>query len=125
MSRTVLWFRNDLRLHDNAIVAAAVKAVKDKQCESVVPVYCFDPRMLSDLNVIDRHAHKRFTGHAKIGTHRAQFLMESVNALKAALQAIGSDLFIYYGRPEAVLPGTPPMTRPVQLEWLVPYSHKL
>jgi hypothetical protein len=40
----VLWFRNDLRLHDNAIVAEAVKAVRAKQVDEVVPVYCYDPR---------------------------------------------------------------------------------
>lgn len=105
MSRTILWFRNDLRLHDSSIVAEAVKAVKDKKCESVVPVFCFDPRFTEVANVIDRHPHKRFTGEPKIGKHRAQFLLESVTALKTALQAIGSDLYVYYDRPEVVLPG--------------------
>ncbi len=42
--RMVLWFRNDLRLHDNAIVAEAVKAVRAKQVDEVVPIYCYDPR---------------------------------------------------------------------------------
>lgn len=42
--RVVLWFRNDLRLHDNYIVNQAVQKVKSQQYNEVLPVYCFDPR---------------------------------------------------------------------------------
>lgn len=42
--RVLLWFRNDLRLHDNYTVDAAVQKIKSKQAADVVPVYCFDPR---------------------------------------------------------------------------------
>ncbi len=33
--RAVLWFRNDLRLHDNAIVAEAAQAVKNGKLSEV------------------------------------------------------------------------------------------
>lgn len=42
MKRLILWFRNDLRLHDNPVLNYAVNA-QAKQKE-VVPVFCFDPR---------------------------------------------------------------------------------
>jgi deoxyribodipyrimidine photo-lyase len=37
--RTILvWFRNDLRIHDNEILLEAVR-----KADKVLPVYCFDP----------------------------------------------------------------------------------
>lgn len=103
MPRTLVWFRYDLRLSDNAVVAAAVKAAK--QGHEVVPLFCFDDRFMKIDNVIDQRPGARKTGEPKMGKFRAQFLLESVNALKQALQGIGSDLFIYYDRPERVVPG--------------------
>jgi deoxyribodipyrimidine photo-lyase len=49
--RFIVWFRNDLRIHDNEVLSrvAAYAASKD-----VLPVYCFDPRMVSGLQV---HSH--------------------------------------------------------------------
>ena len=43
MHRIILWFRNDIRLHDNAIIDWVLKqpAVQYKE---VLPVFCFDPR---------------------------------------------------------------------------------
>eukprot|EP00850_Spirogloea_muscicola_P011764 SM000074S21674 [mRNA] locus=s74:210664:213053:- [translate_table: standard] len=35
----IVWFRNDLRIHDNEALAAATK-----ESLAVMPVYCFDPR---------------------------------------------------------------------------------
>ena len=40
--RAVLWFRNDLRLHDNGILAEAAKKIKDGQLNEV--------RTLSSVN---------------------------------------------------------------------------
>ena len=34
----VVWFRNDLRIHDNEALAAA-----NNEALSVLPVFCFDP----------------------------------------------------------------------------------
>lgn len=35
----IIWFRSDLRLHDNEALSTAFR-----EASSVVPVYCFDPR---------------------------------------------------------------------------------
>ncbi len=43
MHRVILWFRNDLRIHDNAVLNWAIKQPKCKQTE-IIPVFCFDPR---------------------------------------------------------------------------------
>jgi deoxyribodipyrimidine photolyase len=101
--RAIVWFRNDLRLADNAIVAAAM--TYHKKGHEIVPIYCFDDRFMSANNVIDRHAHRRIVGEPKMGPFRAQFVMDSVNDLKQSLQKIKSDLIIFYERPENVIPG--------------------
>ena len=44
----ILWFRNDLRIHDNAVLNWAMKQkVEDVE---FVPLYCFDPRFY-DMSV--------------------------------------------------------------------------
>ena len=41
MSKKVVlvWFRNDLRLHDNEVLTEAIA-----KSDLIIPVYCFDPR---------------------------------------------------------------------------------
>jgi len=94
--RVILWFRNDLRLNDNAIVDAAVKMHESGAATEVLPVYCFDHRWFSAT------AYKN--GMLKTGPFRAQFLLESVLDLKTRLRDVGSDLLIAMGPPEKVLP---------------------
>lgn len=84
----VVWFRNDLRIHDNECLTAA-----NNESVSVVPVYCFDPRDYG----------KSTSGFDKTGPYRATFLIESVSDLRNNLQARGSDLVVRIGRPESVL----------------------
>ncbi|XP_041993826.1 blue-light photoreceptor PHR2-like [Salvia splendens] len=84
----VVWFRNDLRIHDNECLTAA-----NNDSVSVLPVYCFDPRDYG----------KSSSGFDKTGPHRATFLTESVADLRRNLQARGSDLVVRIGRPESVL----------------------
>ncbi|KAL1558387.1 1,3-beta-glucanosyltransferase [Salvia divinorum] len=84
----VVWFRNDLRIHDNECLTAA-----NNDSVSVLPVYCFDPRDYG----------KSSSGFDKTGPHRATFLTESVADLRKNLQARGSDLVVRIGRPESVL----------------------
>lgn len=47
-SLTISWFRQDLRLHDNPQLNAAVqqsnRATKNDVSKGIVPLYCFDPR---------------------------------------------------------------------------------
>jgi deoxyribodipyrimidine photolyase len=52
---------------------------------------------------------KRLTADSRVrhtaSRGRAQFLLESVAALKGSLKALGSDLLVAVGRPEDVIPG--------------------
>ena len=84
--RVIVWFRQDLRLHDNEALTDALKCA-----EEVVPVYVFDERWFKGKT--------RF-GFRKTGIHRARFILESVLELKASLQKLGSDLVIRIGKPE-------------------------
>lgn len=95
-NRVVLWFRNDLRLHDNAIIHEAARKVQSGAAEEVLPVFCFDPRWF--------HATKWANGMLKTGPYRAQFLLESVLDLKQRLRGVGSDLLVAMGPPEEVIP---------------------
>ncbi|MEL6248864.1 MAG: DASH family cryptochrome [Cyanobacteria bacterium J06648_16] len=87
--RILLWFRNDLRLHDHEPLYRAL----EQQAE-VIPVYCFDPRQFGETSF----------GFPKTGAYRAQFLLESVADLRQSLQAKGSDLIICKGKPEDEIP---------------------
>jgi len=84
--RAIVWFRNDLRLHDNEALSEAIQSA-----QQVLPVYIFDPRIFM--------ATTRF-GFAKTSKFRAKFIIESIIDLKKKLQAKGSDLYIRIGKPE-------------------------
>ncbi|XP_050363680.1 blue-light photoreceptor PHR2 [Argentina anserina] len=86
---SIVWFRNDLRVHDNECLNSA-----NNESISVLPVFCFDPKDFG----------KSSSGFDKTGPYRAQFLVESVSDLRKNLQARGSDLVVRVGRPETVLP---------------------
>lgn len=90
--RVVCWLRNDLRVHDNGILAAAAAS----GAKEVIPVYCFDPRIFGGKH--------RVSGTAKTGGRRVQFVLESLTDLKKRLRALGSDLLVSMGKPEDVLP---------------------
>ena len=75
-----IWFvRNDLRLHDNPVLA---QIARHKGSAEVLPVYIFDPR----------HFGTTRRDSPKTGSFRSKFLLESVNDLRASLRSIGSDL---------------------------------
>ncbi|MGD1892541.1 MAG: DASH family cryptochrome [Cyclobacteriaceae bacterium] len=88
-SAVIVWFRNDLRLHDNVTLTEAIR-----KSDRVYPVYCFDPRHFADTEL----------ELPKTGSYRAQFLLESLQDLRDSLQAIGSNLIIRQGVPESVIP---------------------
>lgn len=100
-NKALVWFRQDLRLHDNeALLEALAKA------EWVVPVYVFD----------ERPYHGRSTfGFPRIGDERARFIWESVENLRKNLQARGSDLVIRTGKPEEVMFS---LARELQATWV-------
>jgi deoxyribodipyrimidine photo-lyase len=89
-NRTILvWFRNDLRIHDNEILLHAIE-----RSHQIVPVYCFDPRYFADTKY----------GTKKTGVLRAAFIRENVSALQHMLQQLGGDLIIESGYPETLIP---------------------
>lgn len=88
--KTILvWFRNDLRIHDNEILLEAVR-----KADKVLPVYCFDPYYFQ----------KNASGSPKTGSIRARFLLEAVADLRKNLRALNSELIIRIGNPAEVLP---------------------
>ncbi|DAB33902.1 MAG TPA: deoxyribodipyrimidine photolyase, partial [Sulfurospirillum sp. UBA12182] len=77
--RQILWFRRDLRIHDNAILAKA----KDE----VLPIFIFDPNILKKLDKDDK---------------RVGFILQSVLKLKEELKSLGLDLAIFHEEPVKV-----------------------
>ncbi|SEQ82514.1 DASH family cryptochrome [Neolewinella agarilytica] len=86
----IVWFRRDLRLHDNEALTDALK-----HADEVLPVFIFDPR--------EWRGTLPHTGLPKIGSHRAKFVLESVLDLKKNLRKRGADLLIRIGKPEEEL----------------------
>ena len=88
--KTILvWFRKDLRIHDNEILTEAVR-----KGDHIIPVYCFDPR----------HFEVTPFNTSKTGIIRTKFLLESVADLRKSFQNAGGDLVIRVGKPEVILP---------------------
>jgi deoxyribodipyrimidine photo-lyase len=88
--KTILvWFRKDLRIHDNEILTEAAR-----KGDFIIPVYCFDPRQfeITSFNSL------------KTGFFRAAFLLESVADLRQSFRNAGGDLIIRRGKPEEILP---------------------
>ena len=91
----VHWFRlGDMRLHDNP---ALHKTLQQGGNDSILPVFCFDPR------IFGHQAVSRVTSDLKCGPKRAQFVLESVADLRSNLEARGSGLLVAHGKPEEVL----------------------
>jgi len=90
----VVWFRTDLRLDDNPVLAEVQKLKEKNRVEAVLPVYFLDPRNFGTTKY----------GNLKTGPFRAKFLLECLKDLKSGLQSIGSDLLIQVGQPEKELP---------------------
>lgn len=61
--------------------------------EQLVACYAVDPELLSPDP----------QGYARMGAHRAAFLMQSLQDLDHSLQSLGQTLHLYVGKPEAVL----------------------
>ena len=83
-----VWFRNDLRIHDNPCLHAAIKQ------GLVQPIYLLDPRTFQATSF----------GLARMGTHRRRFLRESLENLRIQLESIGLDLLILNAKPEELFP---------------------
>ena len=79
----IVWFRRDLRLHDNPALMAALA-----EHELLVPAFCLDDRLLG--------------GRHRSGP-RAAFLGACLAELGRGLRERGSRLIVRAGRPEVVL----------------------
>ncbi|MCC7467108.1 MAG: deoxyribodipyrimidine photo-lyase [Saprospiraceae bacterium] len=80
---SIFWFRRDLRLHDNAGLYHALKSGLP-----VLPIFIFDEHILDDLS--DRQ------------DARVTFIHRSLQHLKEELEALGSTLWVFKGRPDEV-----------------------
>ncbi|WP_111684063.1 DASH family cryptochrome [Winogradskyella tangerina] len=85
----LVWFRNDLRTVDNAVLAAAVN-----NSDKVIAAYCFDPRQFETNKY----------GFKKTEKYRAKFLIETIHDLKDQLEKLNIDLLVYHDLPEQVIP---------------------
>jgi len=85
--RAIVWFRQDLRLHDNEALSEALK-----HADEVIPVYVFDERVFRGTT--------RWFGFPKTGKFRAKFILESVRDLRAQLRGLDSELYVRVGKPE-------------------------
>lgn len=75
---TILWFRRDLRINDNALLSIEGE---------VLPIFIFDTSILNRLKAEDR---------------RVNFIFDAVMQLKKALRKKGLDLALFYGAPQKI-----------------------
>lgn len=85
MNNALVWFRRDLRDFDHA---ALYHALKSSQA-----VYC---AFIFDTEILDHLTSK--------ADRRVEFIWESVQELKAALQTKGSDLIVMHGSARKLIP---------------------
>jgi len=85
----LVWFRNDLRTIDNAVLFEA-----QKNCNQLIAVYCFNPLHFS----FDKF------GFKKAEKFRAKFLIESVTDLKTQLKKFNIKLLVFHAQPEDIIP---------------------
>ena len=85
----LIWFRNDLRITDNAVLDAALKS--DKHIHAV---YCFDPR----------HFEITSYGFKKTDKFRSKFLIETISDLKQSLLKLHINLHVFQEKPELAIP---------------------
>ena len=88
MTTALVWIRRDLRLDDNAALAAATSAHS-----KVYVVFNFDPTILDPLRTLTN-------GHDK----RVHFIAESLHELNQQLIALKAELLITYGAPQRIVP---------------------
>ena len=89
MRKSIVWFKTDLRLHDNETLMQAIA-----HSDEVLPVYCFE----------DDHYTTSEFGFKKTGNFRAKFILESLQNLDLQLRELGSGLVIISGKAEDEIP---------------------
>jgi deoxyribodipyrimidine photo-lyase len=89
MTTSILWFRNDLRVTDNAVLAAALK-----MSDTLVPVYVTSP----DETMATPWGFPRW------GPHRRRFRDQALAGLRVELARAGRTLLVLDGPAENLLP---------------------
>jgi deoxyribodipyrimidine photo-lyase len=86
----LVWFRNDLRVADNASLSNSIK-----ENEKIIAVYCFDPRQF-ELS--------KYGNFKKTEKFRTKFNIESVRELKSNLEKMNISLLVYHQNSEEIIP---------------------
>ncbi len=82
---SIMWFRRDLRLHDNAALFHALQYASEKNGAPVLPIFIFDKQILDKLE--DK------------SDKRVVFIEAALQKMHAQLQALGSGLTVLYSTP--------------------------
>lgn len=90
MRRAIVWFRQDLRVHDNEALTEALAAA-----DEVLPIFIFDERTFKGRT--------RWFDFPKTGKYRAKFTIEAVEDLRKNIRELGNELVIRIGKPEEIL----------------------
>ena len=89
----IVWFRNDLRIHDNTALHHALDLIKQKKIDKIIPFYCFEKDFFEGVS--------RTAQIPRTCTLKNNFIIESVLNLKENLiKTVGSNLYVSYGQPE-------------------------
>ena len=80
-----MWFRRDLRLHDNAALHSALS-----QSDNVFCVFIFD------INILDNLKSKE--------DQRIEFIWEALKEMKTSLNSIKSDIIVMHANPMEAIP---------------------
>lgn len=83
MKTAIVWFRNDLRIHDHPALATALATA-----DTVIPLFILNEDILNG-----RHS----------SSNRNRFLLECLTDLKHNLQKRGTDLIVRSGSPDLIL----------------------
>lgn len=81
-SISIFWFRRDLRLHDNVGLFHALKAE-----EKTLPIFIFDPNILSELAKDDA---------------RVSFIHDQLSKMNQYLHSFEAKIQVYYGAPKDI-----------------------
>ena len=81
----LVWFGNDLRVHDNDVLSLAIK-----NHSKVIGIYIIDPKLFEENEF----------GFKKMELFRTQFLLESLNDLQQQLLRKNISLLVFIDKPE-------------------------
>ncbi|GAA5034271.1 cryptochrome DASH [Marivirga lumbricoides] len=87
-NRSIIWFRNNLRLQDNEALVEGIQ-----QSSEYILIYIFDEALWKDNPISMAHASQK----------RLTFLWQSVANLRESIFSLGGELIISKGNPEKVI----------------------